>query len=82
MNRWAGPVALWPARWCRVRDGGTNAVSMRPPGALRTCFGAPQSARLHATQAEEIGLEHALVDLPGLAFDVDRPEDLARLRAA
>ena len=66
----------------RAGDGGTNAVSMRPPRALRTCFGEPQSAALHARLAHEAGLEHALVDLPGLAFDVDRPEDLARLRAA
>jgi 2-phospho-L-lactate guanylyltransferase len=66
----------------RAGDGGTNGVSMRPPAALRTCFGEPQSARLHAELARAQGLEHAFVDLPGLAFDVDRPEDLARLRAA
>jgi 2-phospho-L-lactate guanylyltransferase len=66
----------------RATDGGTNAVSMRPPGVLRTRFGEPRSAALHASLAREAGLEHAIVDLPGLAFDVDRPEDLERLRAA
>jgi 2-phospho-L-lactate guanylyltransferase len=66
----------------RAIDGGTNAVAMRPPGAIRTCFGEPQSARLHAELAHAAGLEHTVVDLPGLAFDVDRPEDLERLRAA
>jgi 2-phospho-L-lactate guanylyltransferase len=66
----------------RATDGGTNAVSMRPAGAMRTCFGEPQSARLHAALARDAGLAHAIVDLPGLAFDVDRPEDLARLHAA
>ena len=66
----------------RATDGGTNAVSMRPAGAARTCFGEPQSARLHAKLAREAGLEHAIVDLAGLAFDLDTPEDLERLRAA
>ena len=63
----------------RARDGGTNAVSMRPPGAVATCFGEPQSAALHERLAREAGLEPVLVDLPGLAFDVDTPEDLAEL---
>ena len=58
-------------------DGGTNAVSMRPPGLVRTHFGEPQSAAVHAG----LGVEHVVVDLPGLAFDVDTPEDLARMQA-
>ena len=45
----------------RATDGGTNAVSMRPSGAMRTCFGEPQSARLHAALADEAGLQHAIV---------------------
>ena len=65
----------------RALDGGTNAVSMRPPGAVRTCFGEPGSAALHARLAEEAGCEATIVDLPGLAFDVDTPQDLERLRA-
>jgi 2-phospho-L-lactate guanylyltransferase len=64
----------------RAHDGGTNGVSMRPPGAVRTCFGEPQSAARHAELARAAGLEPVLVDLPGLAFDLDTPEDLARLR--
>jgi 2-phospho-L-lactate guanylyltransferase len=78
-------IAATPERGvaiARATDGGTNAVSMRPPAAMRTCFGEPQSARLHAELALEAGLEFAIVDLPGLAFDLDRPEDLERLRAA
>jgi len=78
-------IQATPARGiaiARATDGGTNAVSLRPPAAMRTCFGEPLSARLHAELAEEAGLEHVIVDLPGLAFDVDRPEDLERLRAA
>jgi 2-phospho-L-lactate guanylyltransferase len=61
----------------RALDGGTNAVSMRPPGLVRTHFGEPQSASVHAG----LGVEHVVVDLPGLAFDVDTPEDLARMQA-
>jgi 2-phospho-L-lactate guanylyltransferase len=61
----------------RALDGGTNAVSMRPPGLVRTRFGERQSAAVHAG----LGVEHVVVDLPGLAFDVDTPEDLARMQA-
>jgi 2-phospho-L-lactate guanylyltransferase len=62
----------------RALDGGTNAVSMRPPGLVRTHFGELGSAAVHA----RLGVEHVIVDLPGLAFDVDTPEDLARMQAA
>ncbi len=61
----------------RALDGGTNAVSMRPPGLVRTHFGEQQSAAVHAG----LGVEHVVIDLPGLAFDVDTPEDLARMQA-
>jgi 2-phospho-L-lactate guanylyltransferase len=62
----------------RALDGGTNAVSMRPPGLVRTHFGEPASAAVHAG----LGVEHVVLDLPGLAFDVDTPEDLARMQTA
>ena len=62
----------------RALDGGTNAVSMQPPGLVRTRFGEPGSAARHAA----LGVEHVVLDLPGLAFDVDTPEDLARMQAA
>jgi 2-phospho-L-lactate guanylyltransferase len=64
----------------RALDGGTNAVSMRPPSVVRTCFGEPSSATVHAGLAEDAGLESRILDLPGLAFDIDTPEDLDRLR--
>ena len=64
----------------RAKDGGTNAVAMRPAGVLPTRFGEPQSARLHVRMAEEAGLEAVVVDLDGLAFDVDTAEDLAAWR--
>jgi 2-phospho-L-lactate guanylyltransferase len=62
----------------RALDGGTNAVSMRPPGLVQTRFGEPGSAALHAS----LGVPAVVVDLPGLAFDVDTPADLARMQAA
>jgi 2-phospho-L-lactate/phosphoenolpyruvate guanylyltransferase len=62
----------------RALDGGTNAVAMRPPGLVRTHFGEVSSAAVHAG----LGAEHVVLDLPGLAFDVDTPEDLARMQAA
>ena len=60
----------------RALDGGTNAVAMRPPGIVLTRFGEPASAAVHAS----LGVPSVMVDLPGLAFDVDTPEDLARMR--
>jgi 2-phospho-L-lactate guanylyltransferase len=62
----------------RALDGGTNAVSMRPPALVRTHFGETRSAAVHAA----LGVEAVVLDLPGLAFDVDTPADLQRMRAA
>jgi 2-phospho-L-lactate/phosphoenolpyruvate guanylyltransferase len=76
-------LAATPARGiaiARARDGGTNAVAMRPPGTVATCFGEPQSAALHERLAQAAGVEAVVIDLPGLAFDIDTPEDLAELR--
>ncbi len=66
----------------RATDGGTNAVSMRPPAVLTTRFGEPQSARRHADSAGAMRLDWTIIDLPGLAFDIDTPADLERLKAA
>lgn len=62
----------------RALDGGTNAVSMRPPGLVLTRFGEPGSAAVHAG----LGVDHVVLDLPGLAYDVDTPADLAKMQAA
>jgi 2-phospho-L-lactate guanylyltransferase len=62
----------------RALDGGTNAVTMRPPGLVRTHFGELGSAAVHSG----LGVDHVILDLPGLAFDVDTPADLARMQAA
>ena len=65
----------------RAYDGGTNAVSMRPPGTVMTHFGEPQSAAVHAQTTAAAGLAARIIDLPGLAFDVDTPSDLERLNS-
>jgi len=74
----AGPrVILVPAR-----DGdGTNAVLAAPPDAFPPSFGPGSFAR-HLAQAEARGLACRVVELPGLALDIDEPRDLAALVAA
>lgn len=77
-------VAATPDRGmaiARALDGGTNAVSMRPPGAVMTHFGEPQSAAVHAKATAAVSLAARIIDLPGLAFDVDTPADLEELHA-
>ena len=64
----------------RATDGGTNAVSMRPPGRVTTHFGEPGSAAVHERAAWTSGADAHVLDCPGLAFDVDTPEDLAKWR--
>jgi 2-phospho-L-lactate/phosphoenolpyruvate guanylyltransferase len=67
-------VALAPSR-----DGtGTNGLLLRPPGALRPELG-PGSLARHRAQAARRGIRLALRTLPGLALDVDTPEDLDAL---
>ncbi len=76
-------VAATPDRGmaiARALDGGTNAVSMRPAGAVTTHFGEPSSAAVHASATAGAGLVARIIDVPGLAFDVDTPDDLVELR--
>src|SRR5205823_5333052 len=76
-------VAATPQRGlavARAKDGGTNAVSMRPPGIVRTHFGEPASSLVHMEAARRAGVEAVVLDVDGLAFDVDTAEDLALWR--
>jgi 2-phospho-L-lactate guanylyltransferase len=66
-------VALAPAR-----DGGTNALLLRPPLALPFLFG-PNSLARHLEAARERGVAAQVVHARGLALDVDRPDDLLLL---
>lgn len=67
------PVVIAPSK-----DGGTNALLLRPPDAIPFRFGRA-SARRHQFEAQKLGLEVAFVRRDSLAFDVDTPEDLATL---
>lgn len=58
---------------------GTNALYLASTPSFRFQFG-PDSCRQHLQEALRLGLAPRLVRLPGLAFDVDTPVDLARWR--
>jgi 2-phospho-L-lactate guanylyltransferase len=70
----ARPVALAPAQ-----DGGTNALAMRPANAVSPAFGLRDGAALIVDRARRAGVEATVLDDPGLALDVDTPEDLQRV---
>jgi 2-phospho-L-lactate/phosphoenolpyruvate guanylyltransferase len=57
---------------------GTNALWLPAHAPIRFQFG-PGSRLRHVEEAERLGLAPALVSLPGLAFDVDGPDDLDEL---
>ncbi|UYN95604.1 MAG: 2-phospho-L-lactate guanylyltransferase [Enhydrobacter sp.] len=63
-----------------AKDGGTNALLLRPPTVLDFAFAthAPSAAR-HAERARAIGIEPIVVRRPGLARDIDTPADLTAL---
>ncbi len=60
---------------------GSNAVLLTPPGAVPLRFG-PDSFYPHLDAARARGIEPTVVELAGLARDVDTPEDLAAFLAA
>ena len=71
------PVVVVPD----ARGLGTNALLLSPPSAMAPCFG-PDSRARHAATARKLGLASKELQLPSLGFDVDEPEDLARLARA
>jgi 2-phospho-L-lactate guanylyltransferase len=63
------------------RDGqGTNALLLRPPGAIAPAFGPPSVER-HVRLAEAAGALTCVLTNLGLALDIDTPSDLAVLLA-
>ena len=56
---------------------GTNGLALSPPGIISFRFGAGSFAA-HRAEAETAGVDPAVVVRPGLAFDLDTPQDLAR----
>jgi 2-phospho-L-lactate/phosphoenolpyruvate guanylyltransferase len=73
----APAVTLAPSR-----DGrGTNALVCSPPDLLPLCFG-DDSFRAHRRGTEALGIAPRIVRRPGLALDIDTPDDLAAFLAA
>ena len=56
-------------------DGGTNALYLSPPYALRPRFG-PDSLQGHVAQADRLCLRASVLTLPRLALDIDTFEDV------
>lgn len=74
----AAPVAVAvPA----VGRGGTNALYMRPPGAISLHFGG-DSLALFRHDAESKNVRFLIHHSTEMALDLDEPDDLARLRRA
>ena len=58
---------------------GTNALALRPPGGMPSCFGHDDSFLRHVTAAGALGVPAAVVRSVGLGLDLDTPEDLGAL---
>jgi 2-phospho-L-lactate guanylyltransferase len=59
---------------------GTNALLLSPPDAISTEFGE-ESATLHRAALRKTGLPFLEIERPGLALDLDTPDDLVALAA-
>jgi len=73
----APAVTLAPSR----DERGSNAVACSPPDVLSLRFG-DDSYVPHLRRARALGIEPAVVRRPGLALDVDTPEDLRAFLAS
>jgi 2-phospho-L-lactate/phosphoenolpyruvate guanylyltransferase len=69
-----GRVVAAPA----ASDGGTNLLVRRPPGVIPARFGRSSFAK-HRWAARRARVPFVEIRVPELAFDLDRPEDLARV---
>jgi 2-phospho-L-lactate guanylyltransferase len=61
-------------------DGGTNLLLRRPPNIIAARFGRSSFAK-HRWAARRARVPFEEIQIPELAFDLDRPEDLARVLA-
>jgi len=65
------PITLIPSRdWT-----GTNGVVFIPPARIAMEYGEG-SFRRHLSKASAAGLRSDVMSLPGIAFDIDTPEDV------
>jgi 2-phospho-L-lactate guanylyltransferase len=58
---------------------GTNALLLSPPDVIAPAYG-PGSLARHEQLAQEAGIAVEIAEVASLAFDIDTPEDFARLR--
>ncbi len=56
-------------------EGGSNAILLSPPDAVPLRFGA-DSFFPHLRAAQAVGITPTILRLPGIALDIDNPEDL------
>ena len=61
--------------------GGTNALYLRPPGAIGLHFGDESLAQFRA-DADQHGVKFVVFQSDALALDLDEPADLARISPA
>jgi 2-phospho-L-lactate guanylyltransferase len=73
----APAVTIAPSRDRR----GSNALACSPPDVLPLRFGE-DSFLPHLERARALGIEPRIVEHPGLALDIDTPDDLAGFLAA
>ena len=72
MDAASEPVTLIPSRdWT-----GTNGVVFLSPARIEMEYGEG-SFRRHLSKAAAAGHRADVMNLPGMAFDIDTPEDLA-----
>jgi 2-phospho-L-lactate/phosphoenolpyruvate guanylyltransferase len=57
---------------------GSNCIAVSPPGLIPFSFGN-DSFQPHLAAARERGIEPRIIDLPGIALDIDMPDDLRML---
>ncbi|HYH27938.1 MAG TPA: 2-phospho-L-lactate guanylyltransferase [Actinomycetota bacterium] len=74
VTRTLGSVVAAPSS----SDEGTNVLLRRPPGIIAPMFGTDSFAR-HRDAAELRDVPFGIVRSPELAFDLDRPSDIAQV---
>jgi 2-phospho-L-lactate guanylyltransferase len=71
MNNAVEPITILPSR-----DGtGTNGILFLPPASIQMEYGEGSFSR-HMSKASAAGHRIEVLNIPGIAFDVDTPEDL------
>ncbi len=68
--------AIWPITIIPSCDGdGTNGIAFTPPARINVEYGPGSFAR-HLSKVMAAGFPSAVLNVPGIAFDIDTPADL------